>query len=86
MTSLDSVLPGARSTTTPDRIFSVIKEAIVEGDILAGSKISEPELARAYGISRGTLREAIGRLQACRAWWSGVRMWAHASSPSAVVS
>ena len=65
MTPLDNVLPEAESTTIPDRIFSVIKEAIVEGDIPAGSKISEPELARAYGISRGPLREAIGRLEAC---------------------
>jgi len=64
-TPLDSVLPEAENTTIPDRIFSLIKEAIVEGDIPAGSKISEPELARAYGISRGPLREAIGRLEAC---------------------
>ncbi|MCB1785466.1 MAG: GntR family transcriptional regulator [Chromatiaceae bacterium] len=49
----------------PDRIFARLKEAIVEGTIAAGSKISEPELARAYGISRGPLREAIGRLEAC---------------------
>jgi len=65
MTPFDNVLSEAESTTIPDRIFSVIKEAIVEGDIPAGSKISEPELARAYGISRGPLREAIGRLEAC---------------------
>jgi len=65
MSSLDKFLPEAESTTIPDRIFSLIKEAIVEGDIPAGSKISEPELARAYGISRGPLREAIGRLEAC---------------------
>jgi DNA-binding GntR family transcriptional regulator len=65
MTRLDSVLPEAESTTIPDRIFSLIKEAIVEGHMPAGSKISEPELARAYGISRGPLREAIGRLEAC---------------------
>ena len=53
------------SGTIPDRIFSLLTEAIVEGGIAAGSKISEPELARAYGISRGPLREAIGRLEAC---------------------
>lgn len=32
----------------------------------AGSKISEPELARTYGISRGPLREAIHRLEGQR--------------------
>jgi DNA-binding GntR family transcriptional regulator len=52
-------------TTLPDRIFSRICKAIVEGEIPAGAKISEPELARRYGISRAPLREAIGRLEAC---------------------
>ena len=65
MTPLSKVVHEAEGSTIPDRIFSLIKEAIVEGDIEAGSKISEPELARAYGISRGPLREAIGRLEAC---------------------
>jgi len=65
MTPLSKVVSEAEGSTIPDRIFSLIKEAIVEGDIEAGSKISEPELARAYGISRGPLREAIGRLEGC---------------------
>ena len=65
MSPLSSSAPDAESSTIPDRVFSLVKEAIVEGDIAAGSKISEPELARAYGISRGPLREAIGRLEAC---------------------
>lgn len=65
MTPLSKAVPESESSTIPDRIFSLIKEAIVEGDMEAGSKISEPELARAYGISRGPLREAIGRLEAC---------------------
>jgi DNA-binding GntR family transcriptional regulator len=57
---------GAPGTLTiPDRIFTLLREAIVEGEIPAGAKISEPELARSYGISRGALREAIGRLEAC---------------------
>lgn len=51
--------------TIPERIFALLREDIVEGKLPAGSKISEPELARAYGISRGPLREAIGRLEAC---------------------
>jgi DNA-binding GntR family transcriptional regulator len=55
----------AGNGTIPDRVFSRLCEAIVEGQIPAGSKISEPELARAHGISRGPLREAIGRLEAC---------------------
>jgi DNA-binding GntR family transcriptional regulator len=58
-------LRAEESGTIPERIFSLLREAIVEGHIPAGSKISEPELARAYGISRGPLREAIGRLEGC---------------------
>jgi len=60
-----SISSASESGTIPDRVFSLLREAIVEGDIQAGSKISEPELAKVYGISRGPLREAIGRLEAC---------------------
>jgi len=51
--------------TAVDRVFDDLQRAIVEGGIAAGSKISEPELAKTYGVSRSTLREAIGRLEAC---------------------
>lgn len=54
-----------KKMTIADRTFVQIRTAIVEGHIQAGSKISEPELAKEYGISRGPLREAIGRLEAC---------------------
>lgn len=46
-----------------DTVFEQIQIAIVKGEIPHGSKISEPELAKKYGISRGPLREAIRRLQ-----------------------
>lgn len=49
--------------TIADRIFEHLRQAIVEGEIPPGSKISEPELARRYGISRGPLREAMRRLE-----------------------
>ncbi len=50
--------------TIPERIFCQLREAIVEGKIPAGSKISEADLAQTYGISRGPLREAISQLAA----------------------
>ncbi|MDR3580694.1 MAG: GntR family transcriptional regulator [Oryzomonas sp.] len=52
-------------TTAPltDRIFGLLQDAIIKGEIRAGSKISEPELAKTYGVSRGTLREALSRLE-----------------------
>lgn len=54
-----------RTITIADRVFVDLKNAIFDGEIPAGSKISEPELARQYGISRGPLREAIARLESC---------------------
>ena len=51
------------SGTLAEHVFRRILDAIVKGDIAPGSKISEPELARTYGISRGPLREAIHRLE-----------------------
>ena len=65
MSPLSGIAPGTENSSIPDRVFSLITEAIVEGDLAAGSKLSDPELARTYGISRGPLREAIGRLEAC---------------------
>ena len=50
--------------TIPERVFCQLREAIVEGHLPAGSKISETDLAQTYGISRGPLREAIGQLAA----------------------
>lgn len=52
--------------TRAEHVFRCIQSAIVTGEIKPGSKISEPELARTYGISRGPLREAIHRLEGQR--------------------
>ncbi len=51
--------------TTADKIFVQMQTAIVEGEIKAGSKISEPELAKKFQISRSTLRDALNRLEKC---------------------
>ncbi|CAJ50342.1 GntR family transcriptional regulator [Bordetella avium] len=54
------------SETLSDQLFRKLQSAIVKGDIAPGSKISEPELARAHGVSRGPLREALHRLEGQR--------------------
>lgn len=51
--------------TTSDRVLDALRTAIVEGDIAPGSKISEPELARRFDVSRAPLREAMARLERC---------------------
>ncbi|WP_122901121.1 GntR family transcriptional regulator [Acinetobacter sp. B51(2017)] len=60
---MDALLDKNPNLTLTDQIFEKIQNAIICGDLPAGSKISEPELARIYGISRGPLREAIHRLE-----------------------
>lgn len=51
------------SLTLADRVFGQIQDAIVKGELKAGSKIAESELAARYGVSRGPLREALNRLE-----------------------
>ncbi|WP_414653707.1 GntR family transcriptional regulator [Idiomarina sp. UBA3162] len=53
------------AVTSADRVLVQIQRAVVEGEIAAGSKISEPELARKFNISRAPLREALARLERC---------------------
>ncbi len=51
------------STSLANEAFQKIVEAITSGAFRPGEKLSEAELARQFGISRGPLREALGRLE-----------------------
>lgn len=51
------------SGTLAEGLFQKLTDAIMLGELPMGSKISEPALARRYGVSRGPLREALHRLQ-----------------------
>ena len=51
--------------TAADRVLLEIQRAIVEGQIPPGTKISEPELAKQFDLSRAPLREALARLERC---------------------
>ena len=53
----------AGDRTLWEQLFRRLSDAIVSGELPPGSKLSEPALARQYGVSRGPLREAINRLQ-----------------------
>ena len=46
-----------------ERLFAAMTDEIISGRFSAGAKLSEPELARRFGVSRGPLREAIRRLE-----------------------
>ena len=54
------------TTTLANKVCELILKDIVTGAIGQGQKLNEPELARIHGISRGPLREAMGRLEAMR--------------------
>ncbi|MDO6639248.1 MULTISPECIES: GntR family transcriptional regulator [unclassified Shewanella] len=51
--------------TAADKTFFELRKDIVEGDITAGSKLSETELSTKYAVSRAVIREAINRLESC---------------------
>src|ERR671910_2745202 len=60
----DSASGGADpSSTLAEQLFHRLTDAILQGELPLGSKISEPALAQRYGVSRGPLREALHRLQ-----------------------
>ncbi|WP_319536918.1 GntR family transcriptional regulator [uncultured Vibrio sp.] len=57
------VIATEKEHTKSETLTESLIEAIVNGDVTPGSKISEPELARKYQVSRGPLREALMRLE-----------------------
>ena len=51
-----------RQTTLRESIADAVREAIIAGSLKAGMKLSEPELAVRFGISRTPIREAFRQL------------------------
>lgn len=49
--------------TLREKILENIRDAIISGTLKAGSRVSEPELAERYGISRTPIREAFRQLE-----------------------
>lgn len=49
--------------TLREKILENIRDAIISGSLKAGSRVSEPELAERYGISRTPIREAFRQLE-----------------------
>ena len=55
--------PMEKHLTLREKILENIRDAIVAGTLKAGSRVSEPELAERYGISRTPIREAFRQLE-----------------------
>lgn len=51
------------STNLAALAFERLEQAIMRGELKPGERLSETTLAKRFGISRGPLREAIGRLE-----------------------
>ena len=49
--------------TRADEAFDCLQTAIVKGDLAPGEKIGEVELCSRFNLTRGPLREALGRLE-----------------------
>jgi DNA-binding GntR family transcriptional regulator len=58
-----SVLDPIAVSTIANEAFRKVTQAIVAGEFAPGEKLSEAELARRFGVSRGPIREALGRLE-----------------------
>ncbi|MCR4523007.1 MULTISPECIES: GntR family transcriptional regulator [Bosea] len=59
---LAETLPPASVGVTV-KLYDDLSSAIVSGEIAPGAKLSEPAIARHFGVSRAPVREAIRRLQ-----------------------
>lgn len=55
--------PMEKHLTLREKILEHIRDAIISGTLKAGSRVSEPELADRYGISRTPIREAFRQLE-----------------------
>jgi DNA-binding GntR family transcriptional regulator len=58
-----SVLKPIASSSLAEIAFAKLVEAISGGEFEPGQRLSEADLARRFGISRGPLREALQRLE-----------------------
>ena len=48
---------------SPDAIYEHLRSRILSGELAAGSELAQLQIARAYGVSRGPVREAFRLLQ-----------------------
>ena len=47
--------------SSSDQIVRDVVRGLYEGRFVAGQRLVEPDLMRLYGVSRGTVREALKR-------------------------
>ena len=60
---LEIANPGTDNSSSSNRLFEQIRMRILTGELAAGAKVTEAELAQRYGVNRAPLREALLRLE-----------------------
>ncbi len=58
----EKIVNGIRTRTTTDAVYETLHDQIVSLAILPGTKLSETEVARRFGVSRQPVRNAFTRL------------------------
>ena len=65
--SVDNSTPDpSDDRTRADQLTELLQRAIFTGELAPGDKLSEPELALRFGVGRGSMREALHRLEGMR--------------------
>lgn len=54
--------PALRSELLSDQVYTLLRRAIIAGDLQPGDRIVESEVARELGVSQAPVREAVKRL------------------------
>ena len=67
-----------------ESIFQALMTAIVEHQLLPGSKLPEEALAEVFGVSRTGIRKVLQRLAAVQMVTLTPKRGAHVASPTAV--
>lgn len=57
--SLESIAP----RTLKENVIEIIRQFIVDGTLAPGSELNQAQMAEKLGVSRGPVREALGRLE-----------------------
>lgn len=63
VSNVRSLTPVGDGMPQPDRIVAALREAIVTGEVLPGTRLAEAQLARQLHASRTPVREALAQLE-----------------------
>ncbi len=64
--SAPTALQLVQSNSLPALVHAEIERLILRGELAAGQRVNESELATRFGTSRGPIREALRALEECR--------------------